>query len=606
MKPGVLALLLTTTALAGMRQQLQPGIDHFQRDLTPFRVLDEHGAPYSLPFLGGLNVPRPQFVDIDGDGDLDLFVHELSSTLWYFENVGNARAPNFVWRSDRFHDLDIGEWNKFVDIDADGDQDLLAELRYSYVRLFRNTGNARQPAFSADPDTLRDAQGQALFADRQNIPALVDLDCNGRLDLFLGRVDGTVARYEAAQRGSTRFAFLTERFEGIEIIGVIDSTGTMHGANTMAFADADGDRDLDLYWGDFFERGVLFIENRSTACALPALRTEPRQLPGADSTFTSGFNVPVMADLDGDGDLDFFMGVLGGAFNPTRTGADNFYYWERTAPDRLTLRSKRFLKGIDAGSESTPALGDLDGDGDLDILLGSKIDPQLGTSARLQLFRNEGTRAQPSYRLAQSLELVSAYHQAPALGDLDGDRDLDLLLGTWNQGVLFFKNDGNTREPRFLFDSTRTIHPARASNTMPALGDLDGDGDLDLLIGEASGEVNQYRNDGTVREARFILVTEKLSDIDVGRRAAPTLIDLDSDGLLDLVIGREDAGVSAFRNAGTRAEPRFQPLEGWTLPLPPFAAPVFGDLSGDGRIDVLSGGTGGGLVFYRNAGVPSK
>jgi hypothetical protein len=374
----------------------------------------------------------------------------------------------------------------------------------------------------------------------------------------------------------------------------------------MAFADADQDGDLDLYWGDFFERGVLLIENQSNACGRPALRTEPRQLPGADSTHTSGFNVPVHADIDGDGDLDFFMGVLGGAFNPTRSGADNFYYYERTARDRYELRSKRFLNGIDAGSESAPAVGDLDGDGDLDILLGSKIDAQLGNAARLLLFRNEGSRSQPSYRLAQTLELTPAYHQSPALADLDSDGDDDLLLGTWNQGVLYFRNDGTRREFRYVQDTTLTIHPSRASNTMPALGDLDGDGDLDLLVGEASGEVNYYRNEGTRQQPRFVLVTEKLSDIDVGRRSAPTLIDLANDGLLDLVVGREDAGVSAFRNAGTRNEPRFELIQNWQLPLPPFAAPVLADLTGDGRIDLLSGGTGGGLVFYRNSMNPQR
>ena len=61
------------------------------------------------------------------------------------------------------------------------------------------------------------------------------------------------------------------------------------------------------------------------------------------------------------------MGVLGGAFNPVTTAADNFYYWERTAPDRFELRTKRFLDGIDLGSETMPALADLDGDGDLDL-----------------------------------------------------------------------------------------------------------------------------------------------------------------------------------------------------------------------------------------------
>ena len=439
-----------------------------------------------------------------------------------------------------------------------------------------------------------------MFADRQNILSLVDLDCNDRLDLFLGRVDGTVARYEAVAQNAERFRFLTERFEGIEIIGVTDTAGTMHGANTMAFADFDGDRDLDLLWGDFFERGVLLIENQSSTCAQPALRTVPVQLPGADSTHTSGFNVPVPVDIDSDGDLDFFMGVLGGAFNPTKSAADNFYFYERTAADRLTLRTKRFLNGIDAGSESSAAVADIDGDGDLDILLGSKIDPRLETTARLQLFINQGSRTQPSYRLTRQLDLLTAYHQAPALGDLDADGDLDLLLGTWNGGIRYFRNDGTARDLRLVADSSFVLPELRGSNSMPALADIDRDGDLDLFIGEASGEVNFLRNDGTAKAPRFTLISEKISDIDVGRRSAPALVDLDADGLLDLVIGREDAGVAAYRNAGTAAGPRFEPLPNWTLPLPPFAAPVFADLNGDGTLDLLSGSTGGGLVFYRN------
>lgn len=571
------------------------------RVVSPFPVLDEHGSPYEHPFLGGLNVPRPQFVDIDGDGDLDLFVQEHSNALWFFENTGSAREPRFAWRTDHFHDLDIAEWNRFVDFDGDGDLDLLAELRYSYVKLFRNTGSARQPVFTLDPDSLRDARGRPIFADRQNIPALADIDCNDRLDLFLGRVDGTIARYEATVPGSEKFAFVTERFEGIEIIGQVDTSGTRHGANTMAFADADGDGDLDLFWGDYFEPGVLLIENVGASCRTPALGTLPRPVPYADSLRTSGFNVPVLSDLDGDGDLDFFMGVLGGAFNPIRTGADNFYHWERLEDGGLTLRTRRFLGGIDIGSESSPAFGDIDGDGDLDLLLGSKIDARRTQTARLILFRNEGTPTAPRFRLADTLDLATVYHQAPALGDLDGDGDLDLLLGTWNQGVLFFRNEGTAREPRFVQDTALTIGGMRGSNTMPALGDVDGDGDLDLLVGEASGEINFLRNEGTPREPRFVLVSEKVGNIDVGRRSAPTLVDLDGDGLLDLVVGREDAGVAAFRNAGTRMEPRFVPYPDFTLPLHPFAAPVFTDLDGDDRLELVSGTLGGGLLYFQNS-----
>ena len=108
--------------------------------MAPFVVLDERGVGYDLPFLGGLDVPRPQFVDIDGDGDYDLFLQEYTDQLWHFENTGTPQVAKYEWRSNRFHDLSIGEWFRFHDIDADGDPDLLSEKPFSYISLYRNTG----------------------------------------------------------------------------------------------------------------------------------------------------------------------------------------------------------------------------------------------------------------------------------------------------------------------------------------------------------------------------------------------------------------------------------------------------------------------------------
>ena len=150
-------------------------------------------------------MPRPQFADIDGDGDLDLFLQEYSNSLWHFENTGTAKAPRYQWRTDRFQSLDIGEWYRFVDINGDGLLDLLAESPISHIRLYRNTGTKTAPILTSVGE-LKDAAGASMFMDRQNIPAIADLDCDGRLDMLVGRVEGVVDRYEATAPGADSFA----------------------------------------------------------------------------------------------------------------------------------------------------------------------------------------------------------------------------------------------------------------------------------------------------------------------------------------------------------------------------------------------------------------
>lgn len=569
----------------------------FTREVSSIEVRDANGAPYTFPFLGGFDVPRPHFVDIDGDGDYDLFVQEHSNELMFFENTGTKQKPVFVWRTDKYQDLDVGEWTRFVDLDHDGDLDLLAEEPFSYIRYFRNEGGKTSPRLVLAADSLRDALDRPIFADRQNIPNLTDIDCDGLYDLFLGRVEGTITRYEEVRASGDipRFEFVTDRFENIEIIGQF---GSMHGANTMYFADFDGDGDQDLFWGDFFEDGVLLIENTGT-CNSPVLRGQPVavQVDGAKLS-TSGYNVPVLVDIDEDGDLDMFVGVLGGAFNPNRTAADNFYFLERQ-DGRYTLKTRRYLSQIDVGNESVPAFGDIDGDGDYDLLIGNKLDPQSLAAGRLYIFRNTGTRTSPAFMLTDTLDLDSVYHYAPTLADIDGDGDLDLVLGTWNNGVQFYMNLGTRQEPRWVKQPEMTLTLTRGSNSTPVLVDIDGDGDLDLFVGEASGELNFYRNDGTPREPKFVLVTDKYADIDFGRRSHPAFVDIDGDGDYDLIGGREEGGAVFYRNVGTRQEPKFVLDPSLAIDLPHNGAPVFVDIDGDGKIDLFAGGLNGGLRFFR-------
>ena len=573
------------------------GATLFVRSVDPFPVYDENGRAYDPPFLGGFNVPRPQFADIDGDGDLDLFLQERPDELMMFENVGTPSRPDFVWRTDRYQNLSVGEWTRFIDFDGDGDLDLLSERRFSYVQYFRNDGTARVAAFTSVGDSVRDVEGRPLFADRQNIPSLNDIDCDGDLDLFLGRLNGTISRYEVAEltdEGVPVFRFLEDRFQDIEIVAQL---GSLHGANSMAFADIDQDGDLDFFWGDFFEPGVLFVENTGS-CGEPNLRTDPVPFPTDDTIATSGYNVTVLEDVDSDGDLDLFVGVLGGAFNSNLTTTRNFHFYEQVDGDFI-YRTDRFVYTLDVGSESIPSFADLDGDGDLDMLLANKLDPDDTQTSRLYYFENVGSPRNPAFQQRAHIPLFTMYHYAPALGDLDGDGDLDMLVGTWNAGVALYLNEGTRTEPEFVLQDTTFVRLTRGSNSAPALTDVDGDGDLDLFIGESSGELNFYRNVGTPLAPSFELVSDRFGEIDVGRRSFPTFADVDGDGDEDLLLGREEGGVLLYLRVGSTAdgEPVFVLDSTFTLPLPRYSTPSLVDIDGDGDLDVFSGGLGGGLIF---------
>jgi uncharacterized protein (DUF2141 family) len=571
------------------------------RRIGGIEVLGPDGVPFEQPFLGGFNLPRPQLVDIDADGDDDLFVQEASGSVMFFEHV-QGDGPRYVWRTDRFEDLEVGEWYRFVDIDGDGDADLLAEEPFSYVRFFRNDGSAAEPDFVLAADSLKDTDGTPIFSDRQNIPNATDIDCDGRIDLLIGRLEGTVTRYEEIgpdAEGVPRFEHVTNRFEEIEIVAQIGSA--RHGANTMSVGDVDEDGDEDLFWGDYFEPGVLYIENRGT-CRTPNLRGEPLSFPAGAPLATSGYNAPALGDVDADGDQDLLVGVLGGAFNPNTTTADNFHFIEQASPGVFEHRASRFLSTLDVGSESVPVLVDLDGDGDSDLLLGNKIeqgDPQNGRIYRLSNESSEGTT---SFRMAGAFDVGSGYHLIPAFGDLDGDGDLDAVLGTWQDALRLYVNEATDGSVELALADSAIVTLSRGRNAAPALGDIDGDGDLDLFVGESSGTLNYYENTGSPLEPAFTLVDDEFGGLDAGRRSLPVLYDLEGDGDLDLLVGSESDGIHVYRNVGSTTAPSFE--DDGTLDIPDFgfAAPAFGDVDGDGDDDVLLGGGRGGLWLFENVG----
>ncbi len=484
------------------------------------------------------------------------------------------------WRlaTDRFQDIDIGEWYRFVDLDDDGLFDLFAESPLSGVRYFRNVGTRTAPRFVVAADTVRDVQGTAVYADRQNIAQFADIDCNGRLDMLLGRVDGTITRYELQNLDTLRaprFRLLTERFEDIQIVGQLQPSA--HGANTMAVFDVDADGDPDILWGDFFEPGILWLRNQGT-CTHPDFHGDPIQFPAGAPLATSGYNAPAAGDLNGDGRLDLVIGVLGGAFNPYKTSTANLYQLDQTAPNVWTLSTTHILDGIDLGAETIPAFADIDRDGDQDLLVGTKIEPGNPRTGGLYWFENTGSRATPVLQLRGHLNVSpgGAFHLAPALGDLDGDGLSDLVLGQFQDAVAWYRNSGRSGADRFVLVDSGLVRLPRGTNGVPELYDLDRDGDLDLFLGDASGRIAFFRNEGTARAPQFVLASDDYLGRRTGRRAVPRFWN----GML--VVGTERGGVDA--TLGVR--------------LPAYAAPAFADLLGGGRLDLFVGGAAGGIQYF--------
>lgn len=576
----------------------------FVQHVTGIPVTSRDGIAITSPFLGGFNLPRPQLVDIDGDGDLDLFVQESRHDVKFFERVGDA----WIWRTDRWQGVQVGEWYRFADLDADGDLDLLGEQPMGYIRAWRNEGDRTSARMVAVPDTLRDITGTPIFADPQNILNVVDIDCNGRPDLFLGRVAGHVDRFEqegSDTRGMPLFRLLAERWQDIEVLGpipgdtaVFDGRPSRHGANTMAFGDVDSDGDLDLFWGDFFEAGVLLIRNDGS-CQAPYFRGEHEQFPRGERIVTTGYNAPATGDVDGDGRLDLVLGVIGGAYQPNHSAIDNLYLVLQKAPGEFTVVTRRLISMIDVGAESVPALADFDGDGDLDLLLSNKIDPGNDTTGSITRFENTGTRRAPAFVDRGPLALSGEFHFSPAVVDLDGDGLLDLVTGGWRDRVQWWRNTGSPSAPQWGMADSALITLTRGTNTIPTLGDLDGDGDLDMIVGEASGQLNLFRNVGSRTAPRFALVSDEFQDIDVGRRSAPHLADLDGDTRLELLVGNEDGAIQLWRlQAGS--EITFAPDERLALQIGELlAAPTAGDIDGDGVVDLFVGGAGGGVRWYK-------
>jgi hypothetical protein len=293
--------------------------------------------------------------------------------------------------------------------------------------------------------------------------------------------------------------------------------------NAVRIADLDGDGDLDA----FLCQGAIVPNSYNSVM----IRTDAGGLVTSGQRLgEANCRVLSLADLDSDGDLD-----------AAGSGFPMLMLYMNDGTRDISKRST----GIMARGIWTHAVGDLDGDGDLDILLGGCCNPEsLYITAVVNQTAGGGV---PGRFVEAGWKLDSLGTEAIALGDLDGDGDLDAFLANGflvnedfqsvrDQPNMVAWNDGSG----VFSDSQQRL--GLANSKAVALGDLDGDGDLDAFVGNAGADEVWINMGGTQGGTPGIF-------IDSGQRLgnshtkAVLLVDLDGDGDLDAVVTRQ----STFR-----------------------------------------------------------
>lgn len=546
----------------------------------------------TLPSLSPVKVAyisAPALADLDGDSDVDAILGDGGGRLRYFrrDRLGFSQR---VEDSNPFDGLSFGGLASPAvgDLDADGDLDVVVGDGTGVLAYLRNSGGPRAPAF----EQLTGAANplDAIDVGTRATPFLADVDGDDDLDLVAGAADGELRYFE--NTGSPAAPVFENR---IGPANPFDGIAAGDGDAAPALADLDDDGDLDLVVGGLFGRFDVY-RNEGSAQS-PSFQLD-EEAPLSDVNLGL-FSKVSFADVDRDGDLDAVTGE--------EYGEVIWYRNIQTAeePVFVPIRdSQSPFFGIDVGYDSAFATADLDGDGDLDAAVGNRF-------GHVDLLRNEGSRFSPVYTRVPGGRIVNGgtrYFTSPAFVELDGDASPELVVGDDTGRLRYFRRSGGPFE---YVEETGDSNPFSAllftQNINVSFGDLDGDGDLDAAGGSFEGTLVYLENVAAMGAApQFEVRTggdNPFDGINVGQNSAPTLVDLDKDGDLDLALGGETLNTLFYaENTGTPQAPVFIERGGASNPfvLNPVgtgAAPLATELNGDDVSDFLVGRGEPGVIY---------
>ena len=486
------------------------------------------------PWAGGINYPIVNNFDLNFDGKQDLLVYDRNGNR-LIPMVQEEQNGDTIYRYhpeylDKFP-LPRGE-GAFVllrDYNCDGQPDIF----YSnglFIKVWENTSSNGQISFTPangglELNTNYMSSGVSkLYISRADLPDINDVDNDGDLDILTFGNGGVRLEFHENTSNCGLNFVQTDNCWGQFVEGGLYRTvdlnacsggnkrgkaeQVLHAGSGLLTWDVDNDQDSDLLLSNVSYNNLSLLINggdKDSSIMVSQDTMYPPQKPVDLFVFPVSFRAESSFDNTDDLILSSFSSATSGSPDMSSNHAGIWRY-ENTGSNNtpnFIFKEDNFLQKdmIDFGAASIPRLADLNGDSLMDLVLaiGNRFQSPGISSSQLYYFENTGTATDPEFTLldtnfADILQYSIGSEICPTFGDLDNDGDLDMILGTISGYFHYFENSGSSTNPSYSLTTPIITNTDVGADAAPYLFDLDEDGDLDLFVGNEQGRVFWFEN----------------------------------------------------------------------------------------------------------------